>query len=298
MAIQEPESILPTRELAALTRNELQRVGSPCPPIGEVVQILDTLFFTSLKTDEGRFLSCSIHYLSQSNPDPFPPKGVRNNYWSCTCLERPIPLTVSSLARIANAVDPKVCSLAVCPDVSGQLVIWGIIDQAPFSYSSWVTRRSSLGPVLPGEFWAITRAVGEVSVYRDYFLIATGRHNTVMSTFHDVLHAGAVLDKLKRPIREYYGRVSAAVGKVIWEANGVAEAAGLTHQYLDCIARLLIEIRKYRHGGAVLMLPTTQEPHLKVNYRLKYDRLQGALTRFGEAMVKWRYFTALDQDSN
>jgi hypothetical protein len=92
--------------------------GAPLPPSAdELATLLDSCFFATLMTEEGRPTRFSCAFL-----DPAELDGI-----SARRLARPLPVTPDVIRRIAPAVDPQLTCLGVRGSNDG-LQIWGLID--------------------------------------------------------------------------------------------------------------------------------------------------------------------------
>ena len=117
------------QDLAETLCKRLRKKGQTCPEIEIIEEIFEVLYFTSLETEEADSLKLHIIYLDPAKPDPDPPSRIVKDRWSYIKLVNPIPFTVSNAAKIALALDPRTSSLAIYPNNSGKLMIWGLIDQ-------------------------------------------------------------------------------------------------------------------------------------------------------------------------
>jgi hypothetical protein len=107
---------------------ELRERTSFCPQRKILVDLFESMYFASLKTEESQPIVFHIAYLDPDNPDPDPPERMVKDRWSTVKLAKPIPVTIPNLSKIAKASDPRTSSLAVFPNRHGRLSIWGLID--------------------------------------------------------------------------------------------------------------------------------------------------------------------------
>ena len=116
-------------DLAQLVAQRLQAEHVESPPESVLVRLFEILYFASFHTDEGRRILCTVNYVDPATLASSPDEPV--NQWRHVAFERPLPLDVRTLTKLARAADPNVSSLAVSADASGDLYIWGLFDQEP-----------------------------------------------------------------------------------------------------------------------------------------------------------------------
>src|SRR5690606_38605015 len=143
--------------LAKLVATRLRSQHGGAPPEAVLTRLLETLYFASLKTDEGRPILCTVNYV---DPEERNVGGVRRpaDCWSHVPFERPLPFDVRTLAKLARAADPAVSSLAVYRDKKNKLYIWGMVDQEP-RHSEFITLSAASTPARPGLFQATITGV-------------------------------------------------------------------------------------------------------------------------------------------
>ena len=128
-------------------------------------RLFETMYFSSLRTEESQPIAFHVCYLDPNNPDPSPPGRLVQDRWSHVALHERVSFETTNLTKIANASDPRSSSLAVYHDANGDLFVWGLIDQGN-SYYDFVTYNAEYGPERPGLFQASIAGVGHVVVYK------------------------------------------------------------------------------------------------------------------------------------
>jgi hypothetical protein len=267
-----------TAEIAMLVDRYLRRRKLESPGLPTLHRVFDVLFYASLKTEEQKPLTFAVTYLDPAHPDPKPPKRIRQDRWGYVRLNEPIGFSVSNLAKIAGAVNPGVASLAIHAGARGSPVIWGIIDQLPLHYSRFVTWEADAGPEVPGLFHATVSGIGEISVFREYELIVSLRQEFITRAYHRVLWSGPVHSQLNRYIRNYLREVCKTLGRKPRNIDGWEE--DYANIWLGNLCRILLRIKEYRHGGAILIQPRFSSAGLKMNYPFTYTRLGDLLLRY------------------
>jgi hypothetical protein len=277
-------------DLADVLCKELRQRKLLCPALEQVVTIFETLYFASLKTEEGQSISCHIIYLDPANPDPKPPEIIVNDRWSYVPFVKPVQFSVSDLVKIARASDPRTSSFVVFPNQSGQLHIWGLVDQGN-RYYDFLNYESESGPERPGLFQASILGVGYLVAYLGYERIAELRIGTLINRTSDVLRKGPIRLQLQPAISEFVAAVKNALPDGIFEKRS-HWTSSLEDDWITVLCRLLLRARNYRHGGAYLITPDTSEKGLNVKYRIDYQRL--AIALFKKSLLQVRSTDADD----
>jgi hypothetical protein len=279
MSITERTTQYPAH-LAKLVATRLRSQSGIAPPEAVLTRLLETLYFASLKTDEGWQILCTVNYVDPQDPSrPFsrPPADC----WALVPFERPLPFDVRSLAKLARAADPAVSSLAVYRDKRNKLFIWGMVDQEA-RHSELISLAAGATPERPGLFQATITGVGSISVYQNDTLIGSLEQNTLVEEYHDVLWAGPVHELLVGGLRSYLAETAAKAPQHVPPEVFEAE---LLMRWINAICRVLMNIQRYRHGGGLLITPSTTLDGLNVKYKIRYDRLLKALRGMVETQL-------------
>src|SRR5690606_31323781 len=152
--------------LAKLVATRLRSQHGGAPPEAVLTRLVETLYFASLKTDEGRPILCTVNYVDPEEHQH--PAGGRRpaDCWSHVPFERPLPFDVRTLAKLARAADPAVSSLAVYRDKKNKRLICCMVDQEP-RHSEFITLSAAATPALPGQFLSTISGVGNIPVLRN-----------------------------------------------------------------------------------------------------------------------------------
>jgi hypothetical protein len=267
--------------LAKLVASRLRSQHGGAPAEAVLTRLLETLYFASLKTDEGRPIFCTVNYV---DPDDRQSQSTANrpaDGWSHVPFERPLPFDVRTLSKLARAADPAVSSLAVYRDKKSKLFIWGMVDQEP-RHSDFISLDAGATPERPGLFQATITGVGNISVYQNDLLIGSLEQNTLVEEYHDVLWSGPVHDLLVGYLRSYLVDTSSKTPEHILPADLEAE---MLMRWLNATCRILMNIQRYRHGGGLLITPQTTLDGLNVKYKIRYDRLLKSLRGMVESQL-------------
>jgi hypothetical protein len=269
--------------LAKLVASRLRTDDGNGPPEAVLTRLLETLYFASLKTDEGRPVLCTINYVDPEERRGPSPSRLPADCWTHVPFERPLPFDVRTLTKLARAADPAVSSLAVFRDKKHKLFIWGMVDQEP-RHGDYITLDAAATTERPGLFQATITGVGNISVYQNDTLIGSLEQNTLVEEYHDVLWSGPVHDLLAGYLRSYLADSEpTSLGPGVTQADLESE---LLMRWLNSICRTLMNIQNYRHGGGLLIIPHTSLDGLNVKYKIHYDRLLMALRRMVENRLR------------
>ena len=162
-----------------------------------------------------------------------------------------------------------------CVDDQGRVFIYGLFDQE-------VHHRNALNWEdadrfsRPGLFQVEITGIGSLSVYDNWDLIGVINQNAVTRTFHDVLNNGPIAKALAPIIRRHVERIAKILTKNHTpEPDGWrAYSRGLI---VRTIHRILLQIRRSAHGGALLLIPSYTTKDLRIKYRLTYEKLDKLL---------------------
>ncbi len=274
------------------TRLRSQHGGAPAEAV--LTRLLETLYFASLKTDEGRPIFCTVNFVDPDERQGQAAAQRPADCWSHVPFERPLPFDVRTLSKLARAADPAVSSLAVFRDKKNKLFIWGMVDQEP-RHSDFIALDAGTTPERPGLFQATITGVGNISVYQNDLLIGSLEQNTLVEEYHDVLWSGPVHDLLANCLRSYLVDTGS---KTPEQVSPVDLEAELLMRWLNAICRILMNIQRYRHGGGLLITPQTTLDGLNVKYKIRYDRLLKALRRMVESQLHPSHTRAEGEASN
>ncbi len=266
--------------LANLVSQRFDSTALAAPPVEVLLQLFETLYFASLKTDERRPCRCTVNYLEPTQRAA----TDQPNGWSVVPFRQPLPLDVRSLLKLADAADPTVSSLAVYGNEEGELFVWGMVDQE-LRYGDYMSLNAAKDPQRPGLFQATITGVGAVSVYKNFALLGCLEQDHLVSQYHDVLWDGPVHNRLKR-------NLDATLLDNRQSQDGDAALAHFTQvkdellvRWQNAICRVLFNIQQYGHGGGLLIVPRCPVADVNVKYELKYDRLPHALFRLAQHQI-------------
>lgn len=232
------------------------------------------VYLTTLKTEEAESLTCTVAYVDPTCPEPEPPRRHVADHWRCTSLGEPVPCDPRNLAKLSKGADPTTTILAVHADTSGELFIWGLIDQVAVHALRFLTWETDHGPSTPGNFYVTATGVADLTVGLDYEILGALKQDAIIEKFDNVFGGGPVL----RLLGASFGDSLTAIRESYPDVDSHDVQRWVTVDRIAVISRILLQIQSYKHGGALLITPESADD-LNLKYRLTYDRLPEALVR-------------------
>ncbi len=245
-------------------------------PEPALLDLFETLYATSLRSEEGQGIKVDIVYISKN--DMF--NDMVEYPWRAVPFTEEIPLSVHNLLKLARASDPQTSAIAVFHNDSCGVVIWGLIDQRDKLYTALRHQSQIAGDLQCGIFEARIGGPGRIIVHSGQEPIAELNVSTLVigdPSWNVFLH-GPVRERCAKGIQSLASRLT---GQITF-----LDAAGITHdassaeilnsvskEYSRSISRLLLRIQGFHHGGAVLLTANTLDQHLDCKYGLTYDRI-------------------------
>lgn len=239
-----------------------------------LVNLFESLFFASLKTEESNFTKVTVTLINSENPDPKPPKRKVKHRWSIIKFEEQIEFNVQNIVKLSKAADPWSSSLAVDFDKKGNLFIWGLIDQS-IHYQNYLHHESETGPEQPGLFQTSITNIGSLLVIIDYELIASLKQNTLISKYIDVFKFGIVSEVIKSHSQKLIEDIDHKLKDLDSFDNKIWKNQ-INNLWSQTISRILIRIQNYHHGGSFIIC-NAENNNLDIKHRIQYDRLYKAL---------------------
>lgn len=265
------------KDLASAVHLELLKRGANPPPLEVLVELFESMYFASLRTEESKPVLFHVAYVDPQKPDPKPPDTTVHDRWSCVRLTPPIALSSANFVKISPASDPRTSSFAVFPETNGRLTVWGLIDQGN-RYHDYVNFDSESGPERPGLFQASITGIGHLIAYIGYEKIAELKLNSLVRSAIDVFQSGKIRDALEPGIQSHLESLRTGWPDEFPEDSDHWQPP-MTDTWLAALRRLLLRAQSIRHGGAFLMSPSQTDQGLLVKHKITYNRLRTALQR-------------------
>ncbi len=271
--------------LAKLVAARLRADYGRSPPETAICRLLETLYFASLKTAEGRPIRCTVDYVDPKGEEAEPPARGPADRWTYVRFDPPLPFDVRTLTKLGRAADPTVASLAAFCDSKNRLFIWAMVDQEP-RYGEEVLPEPAAVP-RPGMFRATITGPGNISVCSKSSLVGSLVQNALVQEHHNVLWSGPVYAMLKENLEATIAERFPATD----QSGGSAWRQELLLRWINSVCRILVEAERYRQGGGLLIVRHESPEDLNVNYVLRYDRLLKALVDLAQGRVLHRHLS-------
>jgi hypothetical protein len=276
------------------------RAGEEPPDMAALKQLFDAMFYLSLQTEEGHPITCSCAFMSTAKaPKRRRPRpldvGVGTSH--STRLPQPLYFDTRTLRKLAQAIDPSYAALAVSAEGS-ELRILGILDRLPLELERFTRWESTTWATSPGLFYARITGAGEITVYIRDRVVAVLRQNRLISRELDALWKGPLSAALGGHVRRFQTSVKSGVGSFLYQSAGkwfeatderwrCSEDFGdeMRDLWLGTLCRVLLRIRDYRHGGAIIICPRKRTGDLNIKYPIVYKNLTSSLQRYSAAYI-------------
>jgi hypothetical protein len=274
-------------DLAKLVFGKLKGAKISYPQLSEDIlnKLFESLFFTSLKTEEGQFIKLTITLIDSENPDPSPPLRIVADRWNYIYFDKRIPCDVKNLIKLSKAADPWSSSLAIYYDNNNELYIWGMIDQA-VHYQSFLNYEVDEGPEQPGLFQTSITGIGSLIVIFDYELIATLKQNILISNYIDVFRLGPVSNILSQNAKTIKAKIKSYLKKDFPDNDPDEWIDYTQHTVNETLSRILLRIQNYQHGGAILITNNIRVD-LDIKYKITYDRLNESIVNLVKLAIEY-----------
>ena len=275
------------RNLAESVCAELRKRRAAVPDEEIIVDLLETMYYSSLRTEESEPVIFHVVFLDPAQPDPKPPRNPAKDRWSYVPFAEPIAFSVSNVVKIAKSTDLRTSSFVIWPDKNGTLFIWGLVDQQN-RFHKFLNRSAEIEPERPGIFQASVEGIGIIVVYMRYEKVAELRINELIRYSLDLFRQSPVRDLLSTGIERYLEAVRSHIPDDIYQAEGEMDEFH-TQQWLSVLCRILLRIQKIKKGGAILITPGISANDLNVKYGINYDRLPTSLEANAITKIKSDY---------
>jgi len=287
--------------LADRVKQALEKMGAQAPDARTLATLFETMYAASMHTEEGEAISFHLAFMDPSNPDPDPPPRPRRDRWKVWPFDESVPYDVEHLVKLAKASDPRTSSLAVYGR-RGKLEVWGLVDQGNHYHDYLNFDKDSAQAWRPGVFQASIEAIAHVTAWIDYFKVAELRGSMLLGPALDALSGKRLRESLQPGAIMLQEQAKALLPSHF--EGALDDVEDLCYRSLtEALRRILLRTRAYRHGGALLILPTAaDDPPLSVKYPLAYARLAESMrlqlvNRAKHGITMDMIMEALDQDA-
>ncbi|WP_124561720.1 putative sensor domain DACNV-containing protein [Pedobacter sp. KBW01] len=244
-----------------------------------------TLYYASMRTEEGQLIQVSVTFFDPETEDLIGDEDDSQDHWSYTSFEEPLEFNEKTLVKLSKAADPWSSSIAVYFNEKGELLIYGLIDQALHS-QRFVNHESETQPKHAGLFQASIQGIGIIAATDGYKMIGVLRQDSLARQFNDVWKYGQISELIEEKSGTFVNIIGSFIAKR-YPGLEIEDYMDFIHDvWRDSLSRILIQIRKYNHGGALLI--TSKTDGLVINYPMQYIRLRGAILRFIRTSISLR----------
>ncbi|HJV36899.1 putative sensor domain DACNV-containing protein [Geomonas sp.] len=275
------------KHLAESVCAELRKRHLSFPDEKIIIDLFETIYFSSLKTEESEPVKFHMVFMDPSVPDPKPPRNARKDRWSFIPFADPIPFTVSNLVKIAKSSELRTTSFVVWPDKDDALLIWGLVDQQNL-FHKFLNRSAEIKTERPGLFQVSVEAIGVIEVYMRYEKVAELRIHELIRNSLDIFRESPVRELLAPGIETHLQAVKSHLADDMYYGDGHLDELH-TQQWLSVLCRILLRIQKFKKGGALLITPDVNTPDLNIKYRIDYSRLRTSLMTNAVTKIKSEY---------
>ena len=274
------------QNLAESVCAELRKRHVVVPDERIIIDLFETMYFSSLRTEESDPVTFHVVFLDPAQPDPKPPRNPVKDRWSYVPLAEPIPFSVSDLVKIAKSSGLTTSSFVVWPDQNGALFIWGLVDQQN-RFHKFLNRSAEIEAERPGLFQASVEGIGVVVVYMRYEKVAELRINELIRNSLDLFRESPVRNLLSPGIDGHLRAIRSSMPDDIFQASGEADEFH-AQQWLSVLCRVLLRMQKLKNGGA-LLITGPDGAGLNFKYQIDYQRLHTALESNAITKIKSDY---------
>ena len=214
-------------------------------PSSEILEeVCSVLMNVSCMREEGNFSSFRVCFISADSD--FLDAYV---YAHSLRFDNPVPFTVSAMRKLAPAINPEMSYLVL--DISQDpIMVTGIIA----SYTTWdkvIAGELTDGSMMPAVPNLFVRAPGEIDgCLGENTIVSYSFGSTVISRY-DVFKSTLIARQLRS-------------GSVVDDA-----------ERLHFLSRVLWKVDKFRHGGAILIVPSEEacKGYINIKYRIPCEFL-------------------------
>lgn len=275
------------KDLAKAVFSEIKRKNYEFPSEDILVALFETLYFASIKTEEAEPIIFNIVYLDPDDPDSDPPERKVQDRWGYVEFSEQIKFNIPNVIKLAKASDPRTSSLAIYHDGNDEIFIWGLIDQGN-RYHDYVNYESEEGPERPGIFQASIEGSGFLVAYIKYQKIAELRISRLIRRTVDIFSRGPIKDALDLGINRHLKMTQKKVSVGVYSDRDHWDNS-LTQYWYSTICRIILRIKSYGHGGALLISGVRAGRGLNVKYPMTYKRLKNALVNRAVKLIERTY---------
>lgn len=168
---------------------------------------------------------------------------------------------------------------------NGRLFVSGLFDQE-VHYRNALNREEGDRFDRPGLFQIELTGVGSLAIHDDWRLVATLNQNTLVTTFHGVLETGPVSEVLLKVSSKQQTRLRRLLEDDDVSAPAWRWKSDLASLRTRTISRILLNVKRAGHGGAIILTPREFARDLKIKYEIFYPKLETVLLEHVAAEIR------------
>ncbi|GAA4203999.1 hypothetical protein GCM10022289_21120 [Pedobacter jeongneungensis] len=241
-----------------------------------------------MKTEEGQFIKVTATLVDHDTIKNFDDEVDQLDRWSFYPFSEPLEFNVKNMVKLSKAADPWSSSLAVYFDDDENLFIYGMIDQS-IHYQSFLNYEREDKPEHPGIIQTIINGIGILNVMLDYEALATLNQQTLIKLYPNVFKIGPVSSFLKEHSAISKSRLEDLLEGELDEEDTEAYNEVVYDYTVQAICRILLKMKNYHHGGAVL-ITRNREDDLTPKYKMKYNRISLSIEHLITSITDEEYY--------
>ncbi len=284
--------------LARLVAVRLRAEQGQSPPETVLTALLETLYCTSLRADDGRRILCTLDYLDPAETHGMGLADDVADQWSIARFDRPMPLDVRTLGKLGARQTRRCRRWRSTATASGIFTFgeWSIRSRVTRTRWRWTSARGSRArgfsrPASSGR--ETSRCIAAAR------FVASLVQNAIVEEYHNVLWTGPVHAVLREnllecvPPRGPWRGICQEKSRAEEQPPTLDDQARqeqITHElvlrWINSVCRILLHLQRHHHGGGLLILGPPAREGLRVNYALEYDRLGRAVFGLVESHLR------------
>jgi hypothetical protein len=235
-----------------------------------------TLYYASMRTEESQQIKVMVSFFNPNSEDLVGDEEDSEDHWSFTSFKEPLQFNEKTLVKLSKAADPWSSAIAVYYDDDENLMNYGLIDQVLHN-QRFMNHESDMEPDYAGLFQASIQGIGLITVTDGNTIIGELRQDSIANNFLDVWKYGQISGIIKKSSRTFINQIEMFLSTTFPALKVEDHEEFITNLVRDTLSRILIQIKNYGHGGALVI--TSEIEGLKIGYPMKYRRLRFAMLR-------------------
>lgn len=233
----------------------------PIPNLQDFAALIETMFVASLKREEERFPKFSVVLLAEKDKE----QEESGRKQEILVLDRKLPFSPESLAKLSPACDPRTGALIVSPpeDDSENYQIWGLMFFSPRT----------------NRFNGIPVGIGFPTFRPDVLTVTAVSPGSLIVSRGDSQLGRFVLGNFYPSTPTPF--VSRAMGDFVISSIRNSQSyqehgSSYWHIYRDALEYILLEAGVRGHGGTIIVVPENKIAECTAGFDPRYN-LRGAL---------------------